>query len=252
MGRKDKQVPLENSEAFQLGARMRQARQAKGITLTSLAQRLAYTKSHLSAVENGTGRPSQVLVDRYEQELGLEPGTLSREPGEGVPKPNRRLSSTLRIERERKTEQLSHLRSLQNESGGRVAGSTTRVTLAASQAYSERVDLGEAPHVPDLYGRSNDETMLRQWIVEDKCRVVSILGLGGIGKTALAATLTEHIQASFDFVFWRSLQNTPQVETILEKCILFLSDQQRFDLPEDINEQILTLIDYLRQYRIKW
>ena len=249
MGRKDKQVPLENSEAPQLGARMRQARQAKGITLTSLAQRLAYTKSHLSAVENGTGRPSQVLVGRYEQELGLEPGTLSRDPGEDVPKLNRRPSSTLRTERERKTEYPGHLRPLQNESGGRVAGSTTRITLAASQAYSERVDLGEAPHVSDLYGRSHDETMLRQWIVEDKCQVVSILGLGGIGKTALAATLTEHIRDEFDFVFWRSLQNSPQVETILEKCILFLSDQQRVDRLQDINEEILTLIDYLREYR---
>jgi WD40 repeat protein/transcriptional regulator with XRE-family HTH domain len=244
MGRKDKQVPLEDNSALQLGARMRQARQAKGITLTLLAQRLAYTKSHLSAVENGTGRPSQVLVDRYEQELGLEPGTLSREPSEDVQKLQRRPTSTLRIERDRRTGQPGHLRPLQNESGGRVA----RVTLATSKGYSERVDLGEAPHVSDLYGRSKDETMLRQWIVEDKCRVVSILGLGGIGKTALAATLTGHIQDSFDFVFWRSLQNTPQVETILEKCILFLSDQQRFDLPEDINEQILTLIDYLRQH----
>ena len=249
MGRKDKQVPLENIAALQLGARMRQARQAKGISLTLLAQRLAYTKSHLSAVENGAGRPSLVLIERYEQELGLEPGALARELSEDTPKLARRPSSVIRIVREREAEQAGHFQPLQNESGGRVTGATTRVALTSSQVHGERVDLGEAPHVSDLYGRADDEAMLKQWIVEDKCRVVSILGLGGIGKTALAATLTEHTQDSFDFVFWRSLQNTPRVETILEKCILFLSDQQRVDLPQDINEQILTLIDYLRQYR---
>src|SRR5579872_4875900 len=79
MGRKDKQVPLESIAALQLGARMRQARQTKGISLTSLAQQLSYTKSHLSAVENGVGRPSQTLVEQYEQVLGLEAGSLTRQ-----------------------------------------------------------------------------------------------------------------------------------------------------------------------------
>ncbi len=79
MGRKDKQVPLESIAALQLGARMRRARQAKGISLTSLAQQLSYTKSHLSAVENGIGRPSQTLVEQYEQVLGFEAGTLMRQ-----------------------------------------------------------------------------------------------------------------------------------------------------------------------------
>src|SRR5215469_11399938 len=78
MGRKDKVVSLEDSEAHSLGARMRLARQQKGISLTEMSKRLDYTKSHLSAVENGIGRPSKELLGRYELELGLEPGELTR------------------------------------------------------------------------------------------------------------------------------------------------------------------------------
>ena len=77
MGRKDKKVPNEESELLPLGARMRAARQQKGVTLTMMASQLAYTKSHLSAVENGLGRPSRELVESYERALGLEPGELT-------------------------------------------------------------------------------------------------------------------------------------------------------------------------------
>ena len=42
-----------------------------------MATRLGYTKSHLSSVENGVSRPTIDLVDKYERELGIGPGTLS-------------------------------------------------------------------------------------------------------------------------------------------------------------------------------
>ncbi len=55
---------------------MRLARHHAGIGLGALATHLGYTKAHLSAVENGTTRPSRQLVLAYERALGLEPGAL--------------------------------------------------------------------------------------------------------------------------------------------------------------------------------
>src|SRR5439155_1616262 len=46
-------------------------------------------------------------------------------------------------------------------------------------------DWGEAPHLDQFYGREKELVELEQWIVGDRCRLVAVLGIGGIGKTAL-------------------------------------------------------------------
>lgn len=76
MGRKDKTISTGQDALVLLGARLRKARQDKGVRLSDLAEALDYTKGHLSAVENGKGRPSRELVQAYEDELGLQPGEL--------------------------------------------------------------------------------------------------------------------------------------------------------------------------------
>ena len=113
----------------------------------------------------------------------------------------------------------------------------------------QHIDWGEAPSVGLLLGRDGELALLEQWIIENECRVIAILGTGGIGKTSIAVTITDHMQDRFDYVFWRSLQNAPPIENILQKCILMFSDNLQVDLPGDIEEQITLLITYLRKYR---
>ncbi len=110
-------------------------------------------------------------------------------------------------------------------------------------------DWGEAPHIEQFYGREHERAELKQWIVDDRCRMVAVLGIGGIGKTSLAAVLAEQMKDEFESVFWRSLQNAPPLESILQSCIQFLSHQQQVDLPEDVDGQLSLLIQYLRKHR---
>ncbi|MER3439557.1 MAG: hypothetical protein C4346_19280, partial [Chloroflexota bacterium] len=76
MGRRENPIPDGALDQLPLGARMRSARHQAGMGLGALATQLGYTKAHLSAVENGTTRPSRQLVLAYERALGLDPGTL--------------------------------------------------------------------------------------------------------------------------------------------------------------------------------
>lgn len=77
MGRKDKPIAVENGRLLSVGAQLRRARQAQGISLTAMAERVGYTKGYLSGVENGSIRASQDLVQRYEKQLGLWSGELT-------------------------------------------------------------------------------------------------------------------------------------------------------------------------------
>ena len=47
-------------------------------------------------------------------------------------------------------------------------------------------DWGEAPDVTFFLGRRGELATLQQWVVEDRCRLVALLGMGGIGKTSLS------------------------------------------------------------------
>lgn len=110
-------------------------------------------------------------------------------------------------------------------------------------------DWSEAPDISRFYGREQELLELERWIVDEKCRLVALLGGGGLGKSALSVKLTQQIARHFDFVLWRSLQNAPPLKNWLAECITFLSRQQTVDLPESAGERISLLISYLRNAR---
>jgi WD40 repeat protein len=109
-----------------------------------------------------------------------------------------------------------------------------------------RQDWGEATDVSVFYGRTEELAKLEQWIIQDSCRLVALLGMGGIGKTSLSIKLAQQIQDEFEYVIWRSLRNAPPIQEILADFIKFLSNQQATDLPEDVGAKISLLIEYLR------
>jgi WD40 repeat protein/transcriptional regulator with XRE-family HTH domain len=97
-------------------------------------------------------------------------------------------------------------------------------------------------------GRSEELVRLQQWILEEQCRLVLLLGIGGIGKSALAAKLVQQIQAEFEVVVWRSLQNAPPLEEWLESVLPILLRSQGKDiaLPSSLDGKLLKLMEGLR------
>lgn len=76
MGRREKVVTAEPNTIESLGATLRRARQQRSISLSELAQRLGYSKSHLSVVETGRVWPSRELLQAYEAALDLKSSSL--------------------------------------------------------------------------------------------------------------------------------------------------------------------------------
>jgi WD40 repeat protein len=111
-----------------------------------------------------------------------------------------------------------------------------------------RCSWGEAIDVSVFFGRTDELAKLEYWILQQRCRLVALVGMGGIGKTALSVKLAEQIQDQFEFVIWRSLRNAPPLQEILAHWIECLSDGET-DLSEHKNQRISQLIDYLRSSR---
>jgi len=111
---------------------------------------------------------------------------------------------------------------------------------------NKRQDWGEAVDVSVFYGRTQELATLERWIVKDHCRLVALLGMGGIGKTALSVRSAQQVQDKFDYLIWRSLVHAPPVAELLANLIQFLSNDQEIDLPETVAGRISRLIDYLR------
>lgn len=110
-------------------------------------------------------------------------------------------------------------------------------------------DWGTAIDVSIFYNRTLELATLEQWVEQDRCRTVTILGMGGMGKTTLSVKLAEQVQDGFDYLIWRSLRHAPALSELIADVMLVLSNQQEVKLPETTDGQISELIKYLRQSR---
>lgn len=122
-------------------------------------------------------------------------------------------------------------------------------TEVPKQSDSVLIDWGDAPDVSVFYGRASELAALEQWVVTDRCRLVAILGMGGIGKTDFSIKLAQNIQETFEFVIWRKLLNAPSLKEILSDFIKIVSRQQEFDLSISLDKQIARLLEYLKAHR---
>ncbi|PSB58643.1 NACHT domain-containing protein [Chamaesiphon polymorphus] len=118
---------------------------------------------------------------------------------------------------------------------------------------------GEQIDVSSVIGRETELQQLEMWLddnsdvnpLEPRCRLISIVGMGGMGKTSLAALLTQKLAAERKFgrIFWQSLRNAPPLDKILVQLIAFVSRQQQTEPADTVDAQISQLMAYLRTTR---
>ncbi|MBD1829114.1 NB-ARC domain-containing protein [Microcoleus vaginatus GB1-A2] len=118
------------------------------------------------------------------------------------------------------------------------------------------LDLADAPEPNLFYNRTSELTTLENWIL-GRTRLITILGLSGIGKTALTLQLISQIQHEFDYIIWRSLRNSPPLASLQTDLIKFCRGGVPVPAPslsapypeERASTGGLPLLEYLRSHR---
>jgi WD40 repeat protein/transcriptional regulator with XRE-family HTH domain len=196
-----------------MGELLRRHRLNASLTQKELAKLIPYDHTTISRIERNERLPSEAYLEQFTEALHL--------------------SDTHRQE----------MMALYQQTTG------VDTNAHPQPPYRFREDWGEALEVSTFYGRQKELARLGQWIVGDRCRLVGVLGMGGMGKTTLVTKLAQQIKAQFDSVIWRSLRNAPPLDDVLGECLQFLSDQTEHDLPDRVNRNTSRLMDYLRRRR---
>jgi transcriptional regulator with XRE-family HTH domain len=211
-------------EAYTFGAWLKRRRKSLWLTQKELAQEVGYAEVTLRKLEADELRPSRQMAERLAEALHISPEDQSQ---------------FVRYARDETGQP-------EDTSPGKIQPAVARPWLVAAAA---KVDWGDAPDASGVLGRQIEVKQLRRWLVDDQCRLVAVLGMGGIGKTALAARATTNTQAQFSAVIWRSLRNAPPLPELLSQCAKVLSSSVEISLPAASDQWIPLFMEFLRAQR---
>ena len=118
----------------------------------------------------------------------------------------------------------------------------------AGTAVAPRIDLSAAPEVRNFYGRKAQLATVARWMEREETRLVAIIGIGGVGKTSLAAEAARTSARKFQHILWRSFVNRPPLDEFLTDTIEFLSDE-RISSATSADRKLSRLISILTEHR---
>jgi transcriptional regulator with XRE-family HTH domain len=224
---------------FDFADRALALRQRAGLTQRELAAYLGVNYKAIGTWEGGHCYPS---AERLKQLIALyrERGVLAagREEEEAAA-----LWGAVRGAAARRTVPFDHhwFTSLHGPAG---------ITASAAPPPLAIVPLASTPpdDMPVMQGRTEELSMLARWTREERCRLVLVLGEGGIGKTTLAARLAHDLASEFAAMHWCSLRHAPLPDEWLAGAIAALSAPQ-IDLPDGLEARLGLLLGLLRERR---
>jgi WD40 repeat protein/DNA-binding XRE family transcriptional regulator len=233
---------------YAFGQRMLKLRSSIGLTQASLAALLGVSRRAVGKWEGGLNYPQaphlRHFLELCVQQHVFTPGREAEEIG-----------ALWKTAHQRELLDETWLAALLSTQTMPVFTSTTEVDAPPGQvpamesAAFRRMDWVGALEVSRFTGREAELSELSHWIAQERCRLVAILGMGGIGKSALVSRLGQQLAPQFDAVLWCSLRDAPSCEELVADCLTFFSDTPPAGFPPLLEPRINQLIGRLQARR---
>lgn len=120
-------------------------------------------------------------------------------------------------------------------------------SVISKSTEKQHLDIDAAPEVSAFYGRTDELNTLKNWLIQEHSRLITLFGTIRIGKTTLAVKLIEEVATEFEYIVYRSLRYCPSIDNFLTD--LLQSFVSPLAVPNTIDRQINLLLKFLRQHR---
>lgn len=105
-------------------------------------------------------------------------------------------------------------------------------------------DLTIAPKITHFYGRETELQTLSHWLKNQNTRLISILGLPGIGKTTLVKHFIDLNLQNFDAIIWKSIKLSHSLDNIITEILTVINPT-----PIQTDNKLTQLFNLLRQQK---
>jgi hypothetical protein len=105
-------------------------------------------------------------------------------------------------------------------------------------------DLTLAPKIIHFSNRTTELQTLSDWLTNQNTRLISILGLSGIGKTTLVKKFVDINLQQFDVVIWKSLKLFRSLDSVITEILTGINSE-----PMKTDNKLTQLFIFLRQQR---
>jgi hypothetical protein len=112
-----------------------------------------------------------------------------------------------------------------------------------TQSTSHYRDLTVAPQIINFYARESELKTLSNSILNQNTRLISVLGLSGIGKTTLVKRFVDLNLQEFEVIIWKNLKFPKSLELLVNDLLNICQQEAK----ETIDDKLKQLLDVFKE-----
>jgi NB-ARC domain len=100
-------------------------------------------------------------------------------------------------------------------------------------------NLKQSPKITKFHGRTTELSTLSQWLENPNTRLISVLGITGIGKSTLVKYFIDTHTLAFDAIIWKNLKLSTSLDSILTELLTEVKQtNQNLKIQKTLNQAL--------------